>query len=157
GNLLIGDTGNNRIRQVDAKTGIITTLIGTDTTVDGVSAVDASVKLPLGITVDNAGNKFILENSNNRIRRVDGITGIITTVAGNGVSGFGGDGGPAVLANLNLSSSTGLAIDGAGNFIFADSGNNRVRRVDAVTKIITTVAGNGVFDFTGDGGPANVA
>jgi streptogramin lyase len=86
---------------------------------------------------------------------VDAATGIITTVAGNGVQGFSGDGGPATSASLR--SPEGVAVDGSGNVFIADTGNQRIRRVDAATGIITTVAGNGVQGFSGDGGPATSA
>src|SRR5205823_3975043 len=97
-------------------------------------------------------NIFIVDSGNGRIRRVEASTGIITTVAGNGNFEFSGDGGPAISAGLDFSQ--GVAVDGAGNIFIADSSNSCIRRVEASTGIITTVAGNGSFEFSGDGGPA---
>src|SRR5439155_1311553 len=109
---------------------------------------------PTGVALDGAGNIFIADSENDRIRRVDAGTGTITTVAGTGTEGFSGDGGPATAAELMGPS--GVALDGAGNLFIADTGNARVRRVDAGTGTITTVAGGGA-DFPGDGGPATAA
>jgi secreted PhoX family phosphatase len=158
GNLFIADQANHRIRQVDGVTGIITTVAGNG--VDGFSgdggpATSASLNFPPGVTVDASGNLFIPDNFNSRIRRVDGVTGIITTVAGNGVAGFSGDGGPATSASLQ--NPAGVAVDGFGNLFIACFGNHRIRKVDGVTGIITTVAGNGLREFSGDGGPATSA
>jgi hypothetical protein len=102
--------------------------------------------------VDGSGNLFITDIGNQRVRRVDARTGIITTVAGIGTQGFSGDGGPATSAQLDNPS--GLAVDNNDNLFIADTDNNRIRRVAADTGIITTVAGNGEFIFSGDGGPA---
>jgi sugar lactone lactonase YvrE len=105
--------------------------------------------------VDAAGNLVIADQNNSRIRRVDAATGVITTVAGNGVAGYAGDGGPA--ASASLAYPHGVAVDAAGNLFVADLNNNRVRKVDAATGVITTVAGNGVPGYAGDGGPAIAA
>src|SRR5207244_2827341 len=124
----------------DASTGIITTVVGNGTrdfSGDGGSAISASLNRPTGITLDGAGNLFIADFFNSRIRRVDASTGIITTVAGNGSLNFSGDGGPATSAGL---SPADVAVDGAGNLFIADFFNGRIRRVDAGTGIITTVA-----------------
>ena len=117
---------------------------------DGGPAVQAHLYEPSGVAADEAGNIYIADWDNHRIRKVD-TAGIITTVAGNGVRGFSGDGGPAVQAQLE--EPFGVAADGTGNIYIADTSNHRVRKVNAAG-IITTVAGNGVRGFSGDGGPA---
>jgi sugar lactone lactonase YvrE len=163
-NIIISDTNNNRVRRIDADTGIINTVAGNGLILlngDGGQATSAGLS-PRAVAIDALGNLFIADSFNNRIRRVDGSTGIITTVAGSGPSGFGaggfeGDGGPAV--NAKLDSPFGVTVDGAGNLYIADTGNNRIRRVDAKTGVIMTTAGNGRSgigngDFAGDGGPA---
>ena len=152
GNLFIADYGNNRIRRVDAS-GTITTIAGTGEPGfggDGGLAADAQLYAPHGVEVDGSGNLFIADYSNNRIRRVD-ASGTITTIAGTGEPGFGGDGGPVVEAQLSLP--RGVAVDGAGNLFIADTGNNRIRRVDP-SGTITTIAGTGEPGFGGDGGLA---
>jgi sugar lactone lactonase YvrE len=131
GNLFIADFANSRVRRVDAKTGIITTVAGNGRlgfSGDGGPATSASLYEPEGVAVDGSGNILIDDYGNNRIRRVDAVTGIITTVAGNGSQGFSGDGGPATSASLNLPE--GLAVDAAGHVFIGDTGNQRIRRVD---------------------------
>ena len=152
GNVYIADRGNDRIRRVDGA-GIITTIAGTGesgSSADGGPAIEANLNWPAGVAVDGAGNVYIADRGNDRIRRVDGA-GVITTIAGTGVRGFSGDGGPAVEAKLDGPS--GIAVDGAGNVYIADRGNDRIRRVDGAG-VITTIAGTGVRGFSGDGGPA---
>jgi sugar lactone lactonase YvrE len=120
GNLFIADSGISNIRRVDAGTGIITSVAGTATpgfSGDGGPATAASLRNPSGIAIDGSGNLFISDHFNHRIRRVDGSTGIITTVAGNGTAAFSGDGGPATAASLNQPD--GLAFDGSGNLFIA--------------------------------------
>jgi trimeric autotransporter adhesin len=158
GNLFILER-SNRIRFVDAATGIITTVAGNGEDGfegDGGPAIDASFSNPLDIALDKAGNIFIADEGNNRIRRVDARTGFINTVAGNGDFGFSGDGGQAI--NANLYQPLRVALDKAGNLYIADNFNHRIRRVDAATGIINTVAGNGCNIFNpcddNDGGPA---
>lgn len=142
--------GNGVIWRVDAVTGVITIVAGGGTTLgDGGPATSGAINLPVGIAVDSSNDIFIADSGNNRIRRVDGTTGIITTVAGNGTAAFAGDGALATAASLN--SPSGVAVDAAGNLYIADSANNRIRRVDAVSGIITTVAGTGAAGFNGDG------
>jgi sugar lactone lactonase YvrE len=165
GNLFIADY--NRIRRVDGTTGIITTVAGNGISGfggDGGPATSASLDRPGGVTIDAAGNLLIADQFNHRIRRVDGTTGIITTVAGNGTPFFNGDGGPATSAALDYPA--GVAIDAAGNLLIADRVSDRIRRVDGTTGIITTVAGGGTgtggasrptAGFSGDGGPATSA
>jgi sugar lactone lactonase YvrE len=108
---------------------------------------------PFGMAVDGAGNVYIADLFNHRIRKVD-PNGVMTTVAGNGVQGFSGDGGPAVSASLNFPHD--VAIDAAGNLYIADLSNNRIRKVDP-NGIISTVVGNDAGEFSGDGGPATSA
>ena len=123
---------------------------------DNVQANAASIFLPSGLAVDAAGDLYLCDTNNNRVRRVDASSGLISTVAGNGISGNIGDGGPAISAEM--SGPSGLALDGAGNLYIADSGNNAIRRVDAVTGVITTVAGTlGTSGYTGDNGAATNA
>ena len=123
---------------------------------DGILATKASIFLPLDAVEDGAGNIYLSDSNNQRIRRVDGVTGLISTIAGNGSSGYSGDGGPATSAMLN--SPSGLALDGAGNLYFSDSGNQIVRRIDAVSGVITTVAGvPQTVGYTGNGGRATSA
>ena len=139
GTLYIADFGHSLVRKVDTN-GIITTVAGTGVSGfsgDGGLATQAQMKWPVAVTVDSAGNVFIADEMDHRVRRV-GTNGIITTVAGNGTRGFAGDGGPAT--NAQVASPTGLATDNAGHlFIAAD---NRIRRVDA-NGLIATVAGDG--------------
>src|SRR6266446_5915776 len=158
GNLFIADTINNRVRHVAAGSGIITTVAGTGVpgfSGDGGPATSAQLNYPTSVAVDTAGHLFIADQSNLRIRRVAAATGIITTVAGTGIPGFSGDGGPATSAELNYP--TSVAIDTAGNLFITDANNNRIRRVAAATGIITTVAGTGIPGFSGDDGQATDA
>jgi sugar lactone lactonase YvrE len=164
GDLYIADLGNNRIRRID-RDGMVSTVAGNGPIHgasgsfggDGGPAASAQLWYPADIAFDSDGNLFIADSGNNRIRKVD-QQGVITTVVGDGTSGFGGDGGPATAAQLKTSGLSGVAIafDAAGNLYIADGGNARVRRMD--TKgIISTIAGNGVSGFSGDGGPATAA
>ena len=121
---------------------------------DGGQATATQLYDPINVAVDGSGNVYIVTSANHRIRKVD-TAGIITTVAGNGRQGYGGDGGAATAAQLNLP--WDVAVDGSGNLYIADSGNYRIRKVDADTGNISTVAGNGNFGFSGDGGLATEA
>ncbi len=157
GNLYIADSDNNRIRQVTPG-GTISTVAGTGTSGfsgDGGPATAAALSYPDGVAVDVSGNVYIGDSSNSRIRKVAAATGTISTVAGNGTSGFSGDGGPATSATLSFPGD--LGVDGSGNLYLADPDNNRVRKVTAATGTISTVAGNGNGGFSGDGGPATSA
>jgi len=157
GNLYIADTGNNVIRLVTAATGIISTVAGTGVASfsgDGAPAIAATFSNPWSITLAPTGQLYIADQNNQRIRMVDN-SGIVTTVAGTGISGFSGDGGPAAAALLNVPAS--VAVDVAGNLYVADSGNNRVRKISAQTRMIVTVAGSNSQSFNGDSGPANLA
>jgi len=159
GNLFIADIVNQRVRRVDATTGIISTVAGMGAAGfagDGGQATAARLNGPVGLAVDAAGNLFIADQLNDCIRRVDAATGIITTVVGTPrVRGFAGDGGQATSAQLNRPRE--VEVDGAGNLFVVDIFNQRIRRVDAGTGIITTVAGTDVAGFSGDGGPATAA
>lgn len=158
GNLYIADSFDSRIRRVDAATQVITTYAGNGTggfSGDGGPATLARFTFPLGLALDNAGNLFIADFENNRIRKVEAASGLITTVAGAGAAGYSGDGGPAV--NATLSQPVAVSLDGSGNLYIADGGNSVIRRVEASTGIITTIAGNGNPGFSGDNGPANAA
>ena len=152
GNLYIADSTNHRIRKVDS-TGTITTIVGTGgggDSGDGGPAGQAKLYYPRGVAVDSGGNLYIADAGNNRIRKVDS-TGTITTIAGTGDGGFDGDEGPANQAWL--SGPGGVAVDGGGNLYIADTGNNRIRKVDS-TGTITTIVGTGDRGFGEDGGPA---
>src|SRR5439155_2105593 len=117
---------------------------------DGGPATAAELDGPQGVALDGAGDLFIAESGNARIRRVDTGTGTITTVAGNGTRGGNGDGGPATAAELY--SPVGVALDGAGNVFIADPPNERIRRVDAGKGAVTTVAGDGTAGGVGGEG-----
>jgi trimeric autotransporter adhesin len=226
GNIYIADADNNRIRRVEVSTGIITTIAGTGSSIDsgdGGPAINAGVSQPSGIAVDSAGNVFfgsgwdrvrkitadtgvistvagqlgtsfngdkgpaskahfwdpipgtvdvlgdisLADFENSRIRKVAAATGIADTVVGSAAcspgpfdvavcyGGYAGDGGPATNARLDHASA--VAVDIAGNLYIADTLNHRIRRMDASTGIISTIAGDGVSGFTGDGGPALAA
>ena len=155
GNLLIADVANNRIRKVDESTGIITTIAGRDT--DGYSgdnglAINAGLFFPTDVFVDTTGNIFIADALDNRIRKISLSTGIITTIAGSGVSGYSGDNELAINAELNTPS--GLFVDKTGDVFIADYSNNVVRKINSSTGIITTFAGTGIAGFSGDNGLA---
>lgn len=161
GDIYIADRINNRIRKIDHNTQIITTFAGKDTNVigcnppvDGIAADLSNLCDPAGLALDSAGNLLIADRSSQRIRKVDHATHLISTVAGTGVPGFSGDGGPA--AGASLWGPSDVAVDASGNIFIADTLNSRVRKIDA-TGIITTVAGNGGLGSDGDGGPATSA
>ncbi len=153
GNVYIADRSNGVIRKVD-RTLTITTVVGQAPGGfggDGGLAGAALLNGPQGLAIDAQGNLFIADAYNNRIREVSVVTGIITTVAGNGMSGYSGDGGFATSAQLQFP--TGIAVDGSGNLYIADQGNNVVRKVSAIG-IITTIAGTGARGYSGDNGLA---
>jgi DNA-binding beta-propeller fold protein YncE len=208
-NLYIADTMNHRIRKVDGKTGIMTTIVGTGKarySGDEGLALTAALNEPVALAIDG-GFLYIADQSNNRVRRLDLATGRISTMAGTGDAGYSGDGIPAITAALaspsglairdetlyiadtfngriravdlltgvirtvagdggeyryqaandfstSLSRPYGIALDLQDNILITDSDNHLIRRWDKRRKIITTVAGNGVAQFTGDGGPA---
>ena len=155
GNLFIADAVNNRVRKVDTA-GVITTFAGTGVagfSGDTGQATAAQLSSPVGVAVDGAGNVYIADLNNNRIRKVD-TAGVITTFAGTGTAGFTGDTGQATAARINTA--YGVAVDSAGNVYIADTGNNRVRKVDTAG-VIDTIAGTGVAGFSGDTGQATAA
>ena len=155
GNLFIADRNNHRIRRVDTH-GIITTVAGNgiaDMGGDNGLAIEANLNYPSDIVIDDKNNIFISDRSNNRIRKIN-PSGLIFTVVGRGMVGYGGDFGPAEKAILNHP--FGIDLDSRGNLYIADRGNNRIRKVDA-KGIITTICGDGYHAFGGDYGPANRA
>ncbi len=186
GNIFIAESGSGRIRRVDAASGVITTVAGGGTGDlrnkifgDGGPAIEALIKLPMAVAVDGDGNLYIA--TDNRVRKVDAATGVIDTFAGVGGRALEGDGGPATSAGL--AEPVSVAVDSQGNVFIADRDNHRVRKVDASTGIISTVAGKGKFaarlgniyslgnttdrplnasaaegaGYSGDGGPATEA
>ncbi|MGH9607619.1 MAG: Ig-like domain repeat protein [Terracidiphilus sp.] len=176
GNLYIADTGNSEIREINAVTGIISVVAGGGSGCgngspvgDGCAAASASLNAPWGVTVDAAGDLFIADTADHRIREIAAGTGIISTVAGDGFTnpdgtgGYAGDGGLATAAKLNRPFA--VAFDASGNMYIADSANNVVREVVAVAgaitpaSTITTFAGNYALGegYSGDGGPSTSA
>lgn len=149
GNIYFAERGRNKIRKIDLN-GIITTFAGTGVggfLGDGGSATAARLNWPNGVVLDNIGNLYFTDQSNNRIRKID-TNGIINTFAGGGSNGLG-DGGQATSAQLNQPN--GIIIDNQGNIVFTDYQNQRVRKIDS-NGIITTIAGTGTSGFSGDGG-----
>ncbi len=158
GNIYIADYDNYRIRKVVASTGVISTMAGTGTygySGDGGPATSAELGAPTGVALDTAGNLYIADCFNERIRKVAKTTGIISTVAGDGTIGYSGDGGPATSAEFYYP--WGVAVDSAGNIYIADTDNGRNRKVTVSTDIISTVAGDGEYGSSGDGGLATSA
>ncbi len=144
GTLYIADTMNHRVRKVDLHSGLITTIAGTGQhrlSGDGGPAVSATLNEPCALVLDGKGNLYIADQSNNRVRRVDLVSGVITTLAGTGEAVYGGDGMPATEAAL--AGPSGLAIGPDGALYIADTFNGRIRRVDLESGIISTVAGDG--------------
>lgn len=163
GNLYIADNDNNRIRRV-SPAGVIETVVGTGApgyAGDGGLATAALIDSPVDVAIDSWGRLFVAENDTNVVRLIDRGSGIISTVAGTGTSGYSGDGGPATAAQLRQPQ--GLEVDGAGNLFIAEALNHVIRKVDT-GGLITTVAGTGAGAgttesgaFSGDGGPAVLA
>lgn len=155
GTLYISDTFGNEVwrRSTD---GVLSVFAGNGTHAFGGdlgAATSAQLSYPMGLAVDHAGNLYIADVGNNRVRRVDLASNVITTVAGTADTyGYSGDGGPADKAELNLPQ--GVAVAFNGDVYIADTGNNRVRRVDVKTHVITTIVGTGRPGFSGDGGAA---
>ena len=159
GALYVADSLNRRIRRIDLTSGVIDTIAGggnpADGLGDGLLATQARIGLPTGIILDEAGNLFIADAVFHRVRRVDVSSGLIESIIGDGTSGFSGDGQDGRTATLNRPEA--LALDGMGNLLVGDEGNSRIRRLDLVSGVIDTIAGNGC-DFSqgcssGDGDP----
>ena len=155
GNVYVADEDNNVIRKVNAL-GIISTVAGNHVqgySGDGGAATAAELSWPSGVAVDDNGNVYIADGGNGRIRKVN-ISGIISTIAGNGTGGFSGDGGAATAAELN--GPCGVAVDRRGNVYIEDGLNERIRKVND-SGIISTIAGNGTAGYSGDDGVAMAA
>jgi sugar lactone lactonase YvrE len=157
GNLYVADRMNHRVRRIDAATGWVRTVAGTGTAGyggDGGPATAATLNNPRDLAFDHAGGLLVLDSANARIRRIDPVTGVITTVVGSGTAGFSGDGGPAVNAQIRIANE--MVVDPAGRLVLADTVNHRIRRI-ALDGTITTIAGTGTAASTGDGGAATAA
>jgi len=155
GNLFFADATNNRIRKINAA-GIITTIAGNGIAGyygDGGQATAAEIDNANYVAEDTAGNLYITDKLNYRIRKID-TSGIITTVAGIGIAGYSGDGGQATAAEIDTA--TSVKLDSIGNIYIADSYSNRIRKINT-SGIISTIAGTGVAGYSGDGGPATAA
>ncbi len=154
GALYFCDLDNQRIRRVDLKTHAMTTIAGSGERGyrgDGGRAVDAALNMPHELRFDRHGDLYVAERDNHVVRRIEMRTGTITTVAGTGVAGFGGDGGPGTAAQLRQPHS--IAIDRAGGLLICDLGNHRIRRLNLDTGIISTYGGTGQALPTPDGAP----
>ena len=174
GDIIVADSHNDRIRRVDRPTGVIITIAGSgENGYDGDDkpAVDAALNMPSAVAAAPNGDIYIADTLNYRIRMIDAKTGLIHTVAGDGTPGAPdkvdpntqevihadvGDGGPATEAHLNMPSDVAIERT-SGDIYISDMHHNRIRKVDAKTRIITTVAGTGTWGYSGDDGPATQA
>lgn len=157
GNIFIGDGYNNRVRKVDVNTGTISTITGNGSpthTGDGGNAAFATVWNPWDVCFDRWGNIYIADLGNNVVRKISATTGIISNYAGNGSTVFSGEGGQAT--NAGISRVLGLCTDEAGNLYMAGRFVSRVMKV-STSGILTTIAGTGLGNATGDGGPATAS
>lgn len=153
--LFIADSNNYVVRCVDRDSGVITTVAGTGMagyTGDGGPAIEARLNEVSALAVNAKQDLYIADLENCAVRCIDADTGVISTIAGTGQPGYAGDGGPAVEAALKYPAA--IAFDAQDNLFIADSANSVVRRIDAATGVITTVAGTGVCGYAGDSGPA---
>ncbi|MBC8354884.1 MAG: hypothetical protein H8E66_23140 [Planctomycetes bacterium] len=144
GALYITEVQNHRVMRVDRRSGDLTTIAGCGRkgySGDGGKATEAELNEPYEVRFDKQGNMFFVEMQNNVIRRVDAKSGIISTIAGTGVAGYGGDGGPALKARFNRPHS--IALDHRGGLYVADIGNHRIRRIDLKTGVVNSIAGDG--------------
>lgn len=158
GNMYITDFAENVVRRMDVVTETMTTIAGTGTagfSGDDGLATSAELNGPLAVVVDDEGNVFIADAGNHRIRRIDAATGIITTVAGTGTAGFGGDNGPATSASLNFPVDLAFAHDGS--LFVSDHENHRIRRIDVDSGIITTAVGTGEAGISPENTPPTSA
>ena len=159
GNILISNSAGENIRKVNVSTGIITTIAGIAGSAgfsgDGGPAASAMVYCPIGVCEDTSGNVYFADAGNNRIRKIDAVTGHITTVIGNGSQSFSGDGGQGTAAGIAIPRD--VSADIFGNLYVSDYGNQRIRKYVIATGIITTIAGSGVAGSAGDGGQATAA
>ena len=158
GNLYIAEAMNHCIRRVERETGVIVTIAGTGEqgySGDGGPAVEATFNQPYSLQVDGNGDVYVVDRLNYVIRRIDAATGVISTVAGTGISGYGGDGGPGTQAQFREPNDCFL--DGRSGLLIADVQDQRIRRLDLSTGVITTFAGNGEKIRGGDGQPATEA
>ena len=143
GGLYIAEVRNHRVRRLDLKTGNLTTVAGTGRrgySGDGGPATKADLNEPYEVRFDRAGNMYFVEMQNHIIRRVDAASGTISTIAGTGEAGYGGDGGPAIEARFRRPHS--IALDHRGGLYVADIGNHRIRRVDLKTGVVESIAGS---------------
>lgn len=157
GNLYIADGNNQRVREVNSSTGIITTIAGTGVggyNGDNIAATAAQLNSPAWLAIDTANNIYVEDGGNYRIRKIDALTGIITTYAGTGVAGYFGDGASAT--NAKIDGVQGMCTDIFGNLYINDGANYRVRKIDA-SGIVTTICGTGIAMNGGDNGPASTA
>ncbi len=155
---VIGLTGIGSAPEVVFEGATLSTIAGTGTAGNASPAgpaISAQLNAPRGGVFDAAGNLYFADSGNHEVRRIDYNTHAISTIAGTGTAGFSGDGGSAISAQLNAPGN--VILDAAGNLYIADTGNDSIRYVDAVTGIITTIAGTGTAGYTGDGGLATAA
>lgn len=158
GNLYAADISNHRIRKITMSTGLISTIAGTGTAGyngDGILATTAQINTPSALAFDRNGDLYFTDRSNHRVRKITTSTGIISTVAGTGTAGYNGDGILATAAQLNGPNE--VSFDASGNLYIADWFNNRVRKADNSTGIISTIAGTGTAGYNGDGIAATAA
>ncbi len=158
-NLFIADRANNRIRKVTAATGVISTAVGNGGTGyngDGLDALATTIWEPYAVVPDAAGNLYIADYRNNRIRFVEAASGLVSTIAGTGIAGYNGDGIPAAFADIYQPSDLELSADGT-TLVFSDFFNNRIRSIDLTSQVISTIAGAGTGGSSGNGLPGTYA
>ncbi|MDP6779813.1 MAG: hypothetical protein QGI83_23855, partial [Candidatus Latescibacteria bacterium] len=158
GNVYIADEGHRRVRRVDGATGVITTVAGngeSGDTGDGGPATDAKFRRPTSVFVDSAGTLYISDWFDGRVRKVDAATGILSLVAGDSGRGHSADG--EVATDASLTYPRGLCVNAAGALYVAEDSNGLIRKVDAQTGTLATVAGNVESTAAGDGGSATTA